>query len=78
MTGSILATLSSLASGVSRGVIRGLAVVVLLAVCAVSNLATSVGTYLGVAGISTLALTMTSTPADAGYRRRWRRRRWWR
>jgi hypothetical protein len=61
-------------------VIRGLAVVVLLAICAVSNLATSVGTYLGVAGISALALTtMTSTPADAGwYRRRWRRRRWWR
>jgi hypothetical protein len=57
---------------------RGVAVLALVVTAFVSN----IGTYaLGVAGITTIAMTTTSTPASAQRWRRWRfrrwRRRWW-
>jgi hypothetical protein len=62
-------------------VIRGLAVVAVLATYAVGSVGTQVATMVGV---STLALTTSATPASAwwrrgwgGYRRGWGRR-WWR
>jgi len=68
----------------TRGAVRGLAVLVLVVVWSVGH----IGTYaLGVVGLSSVALTTTAAPADAGWRggwrgRRWRRRgwrrRWWR
>ena len=69
MTTSIRATLGSL----RRFIVQGLAVIALLATYAVSN----VGGYaLSVVGLSTLAMTTTtSTPATAQWRR-WRGRRW--
>jgi hypothetical protein len=60
-------------------IVRGLAVVILVA----SWMVGSVGTYVAtVAGISTVVLTTTTTPADAwrrwGWGRRgWGRRGWW-
>lgn len=54
--------------------VRGLAVVAVLFTYALGNVGTQV---LGVVGVSTLASVTTSTPAQAGWRRRrWRRRRW--
>jgi hypothetical protein len=64
----------SLLYGFRRGVIATCAVVAMLVIYGVS----SVGTYgLGLAGLSTLALTTSATTADARRRRRggWRRRR---
>ena len=62
-----------------RSVIRSVAIATLLVIYAVRGSIRSVPfrTYLGVAGISTLALTASATPADA-WRRRRRRRRWYR
>ena len=55
--------------------VRGLAIVAVVGTYVVGNLGAQIATTLG---ISTLALTTTSTPADAGYwrSRRWRYRRW--
>jgi len=82
MAKPVVNALSSLAAGLRHGVIRGLAVVAMLGVFALSNLGT-VGTYvLGVAGITGVTLGTTATPANAWWRgrrvvrRRWRRR-WW-
>jgi hypothetical protein len=51
--------------------IRGLAVVAVVGTYVLGNLGAQIATTLG---ISTLALTTTSTPADAGWG--WRRRGW--
>jgi hypothetical protein len=61
----------SVVRGLRRGVIATCAVVAMLVIYGIS----SVGTYVGVAGLSTLALATSATPADARRRRR-RRRRW--
>ena len=73
MKQSILAMLSA----AGHLVVRGLAVGALVVMWSASH----IGTYaLGVAGITTVALTTTATPADAGWRGRWWGRRgwWWR
>jgi hypothetical protein len=60
--------------GLRRGVIATVAVVAMLVIYGLST----IGTTVGVAGLSTLALTTSATPADARRRRRgwgWRRRR---
>lgn len=60
--------------------VRGLAVVAVLFTYALGNVGTQV---LATVGVSTLALSTSSQPAQAGWRRRrwrrrrWRRRRWW-
>jgi hypothetical protein len=73
MTGAVVARARSF-------LIRGLAVVAVVLTYALGSVGTHV---LSVAGISTLTLTTTATPAAARrwfrrrvYRRRWRRR-WW-
>ena len=54
--------------------IRGLAVVAVVLTYALGSIGTQV---LSVAGISTLTVATTATPAQAWWRRRrWRRRRW--
>jgi hypothetical protein len=65
MTSSVLAKVRAL-------LIRGLAVVAVLLTYAVGNVGTQV---LSAVGLSTLALTTTSTPAAAQWRRRYRYRR---
>ena len=55
--------------------IRGVAVVAVLGTYVLGGLGAQIATTLG---ISTLALTTTSTPADAGWRRGWGYRRGWR
>ena len=75
MTGNVFAKARNLA-------IRGVAVAAVVVTYALSSVGTHV---LSMAGVSTLALTTTSTPAQAWWvrrrawypRRRWRRRRWW-
>jgi len=59
--------------------IRGLAVVAVLATYSLSTVGTQVAS---VVGVSSLVMTTTATPAQAQrwWRRRWRRRyrrRWW-
>ncbi len=69
--------ISSILGRLSSAVVRGLAVVALVVVWSVGHIGT---TALSVVGVSSLVLTTTATPADAGYwyGRRWRRRRRWR
>jgi hypothetical protein len=55
--------------------IRSLAVVAVVLTYALGGIGTQV---LSVAGISTLAVATTATPANAWYRRRFVRRRRWR
>ncbi|HET6928065.1 MAG TPA: hypothetical protein VFI48_14540 [Hyphomicrobiaceae bacterium] len=57
---------------VKRGLIRGAAVATMLAMYAAASVGSMATSTLGVAGLSSLALTATATPASA--RRRWRRR----
>ncbi len=68
--------MTSLAHGLSHYVVRGMAVIALLVVWSVAH----IGTYtLSLAGVTGIVMgTIAATPADAGYRRRWRRwrRRW--
>lgn len=67
--------LVSLGRGARRALIATCAVVAMVVIYTFS----SIGTYgLGLAGISTLALTTSATTADARRRRRRRRRRGWR
>ena len=68
MTSTVITTLRSF-------VIRGLAVLAVVLTYAFGNVGTHI---LSVAGISTLAVGTTATPADAQWRRRWRRGRYWR
>jgi hypothetical protein len=70
MTGNVLAKVRSI-------LIRGLAVVAVLATYTVSTVGTQIAS---VVGVSSLVMTTTATPAQAQrwWRRRWRRRRrWW-
>jgi hypothetical protein len=63
----------ALSRGVRRGVIRAAAIAAMLAIYVATSIG-SIGTSaLGVAGISSVALLGTATPANA--HRRWRRRR---
>jgi hypothetical protein len=66
MTRTVVASLRTL-------LIRGLAVVAVVLTYALGSIGTHV---LSVAGISTLAVATTATPADAWWRRRVVRRRW--
>jgi hypothetical protein len=70
MTGNVLAKARAI-------VIRGLAVVAVLATYAVGTIGTQIATTVGV---STLALTTSATPAAAWWRRGWgwRRGGYWR
>jgi len=62
--------------------IRSLALVAAVATYAVSSVggqvlgAAGVSSVLSAVGLSSIVLTTTATPADAQWRRRWRRRRW--
>ena len=62
-------TLVGISHGLRRACIRGLAVVAIVASYGVSQ-------GLGIVGITGLAMTASTTPADAGYRRGWGRRGW--
>ncbi len=66
--GNVLAKARSL-------VIRGLAVCAVILTYAFGGVITQVATAVGVSG---LVLTTTSTPAEAYWRRRWRRYRYYR
>ena len=68
MTGNVLAKGRAI-------VVRGLAVVAVLATYAVGTIGTQVATTIGV---STLALTTSATPASAWWRRGWGWRGGWR
>jgi hypothetical protein len=62
--------------------IRGLAVVAVVVTYALGSVGThvlsipGVSSLLSAVGVSSIMLTTTATPADAQWRRRWRRRRW--
>lgn len=58
-----------------RGVIRSVAIATMLVIYAAGSIGSIASSALGVAGISSLALTATTTPANA-WRRRRHRRRW--
>ena len=58
-----------------RGVISSVAIATMLVIYAAGSIGSIASSALGVAGISTLALTATTTPANA-WRRRRRRRGW--
>lgn len=68
MTKSIGVLLGSAA----HGLVRGLAVAALIVAWSVG----SIGSYLGVAGLTSLALTSSTATANAGWGWGWRRRRW--
>jgi hypothetical protein len=65
----ILQTLQSLARGLRRGVIAACAAIALIVIYGVGFIGSNA---LSVVGISSLALTTTAKPADAGDRRRQR------
>jgi hypothetical protein len=65
----------ALGGGLKRGIVRGAAITAMLVIYAVGSIASIGSSALGVAGVSSLALTATATPADAWRRRRRRRRR---
>jgi len=65
-------SMSVMLGSVAHGLVRGLAAAALIVVWSVG----SVGTYLGVAGLSSLALTSSTATAEAGWGWGWRRRRW--
>ena len=66
MAGNVLAKMRSF-------VVRGLAVVAVVATYAVGSLGAQLATTLGISG---LALTTSTTTADAQWRRGWRRGYW--
>src|SRR5262245_40010416 len=59
---------------VRRGLIRGVAVAAMLVMYAAASIGTMATSAIGVAGLSSLALSTTATPASAWRRRR---RRYW-
>ena len=61
---------------VKRGLVRSVAIAMMLAIYAAASIGSIASSALGVAGFSGLALTATATPANAWRRRRRRRRRW--
>ena len=60
---------------VRRGLIRGVAVAAMLVMYGAASIGTMATSAIGVAGLSSLALSTTATPASAWRRRR---RRYWR